>query len=368
MKARINEILESFREFVISHDYKEAPILTAYVNIDPTNPDNRRERPAWLIELKNEAKRLEGELDQAKLRRRATQEKWANTEDMVMQHLQDRQRTDRSVVLFTDHSDFIGIDLPVPVPTRLYYGLPQVKHLLFNLDQYKKYMVVLLSGADVRILEVFLTRTTDDMLVETEHNLADQISRKTDVQKHDRRAKEFEQRFMREVSSDINGHFLGDPDFERLVFGGNLKQAHAVTNMLHPSAREMLVAIEPIDFKSSDSQVAQQVKEIADGYEREHDLAVVDGLVASYNRSGTALLEKQGIERALEQGNVRSLVIPYPIDSDQFDAMIVNATVSGAEIEFVFDEAADKLNGFGGIGATLYYSGRLAPVGHGAQS
>ncbi len=50
-------------------------------------------------------------------------------------------------------------------------------------------------------------------------------------------------------------------------------------------------------------------------------------------------------------------MIPYPIDAEKFDALIVDATVGGAEIEFVFDEAANRLNEFGGIGATLYYSG-----------
>ena len=47
MKSRINDVLESFREFVTTHRYQDTPILTAYVDIDPTNPDNQRERPAY---------------------------------------------------------------------------------------------------------------------------------------------------------------------------------------------------------------------------------------------------------------------------------------------------------------------------------
>ncbi len=355
MKSRINEILESFREFVTTHDYQETPILTAYVNVDATNPDNRRDRPAWLIELKNESKRLEVELDQDKLKRRAVQNKWANTENMVMEHLRDRKTTGRSVVLFTDHADFMTVDLPVPVTTRLYYGLPQIKQLLFNLDQYKKYLVVLLSGADVRVLEVFLTRTTAELRVETEHELARRLGRTANAHKRESRIEEYGRRFTREVAKEINQYFLGDPDFERLVLGGNLKQSHAVKNALHPAVREMLVAIEPIDFKLPDDRVAQHVKGIADRFELEHDLAVVDDLVARRYR-GTAVLEQPGVEAALARGNVKSLVIPYPIDADQFDSLIVDATVGGAEIEFVYAEAAGKLNEYGGIGATLYYS------------
>ena len=58
MKSSVNEILQKFREFVSTEGFEETPILTAYVNIDPTDADNRKDRPGWLIELKNEAKRL----------------------------------------------------------------------------------------------------------------------------------------------------------------------------------------------------------------------------------------------------------------------------------------------------------------------
>jgi peptide subunit release factor 1 (eRF1) len=243
------------------------------------------------------------------------------------------------------------------VETRLYYGLPQIKHLLFALDQYKKYLVILFSGADARLLEVFLTRTTEELRVETDHELARRFGRKAKTLAADRRDAEFERRFVREAATEINQYFLDHPDFERLVFGGNLKQAHAVRSALHPAAKELVVAVEPIDFKLPDDEIARMVKRIAGHYEQEHDVAVVDDLVTRYNRKGSATLEKQGVETALSQGRVKTLVIPYPIDKEDFDPLIVEATVHGAGIEFVYGEGADKLNEFGGIGATLYYSG-----------
>ncbi len=53
---------------------------------------------------------------------------------------------------------------------------------------------------------------------------------------------------------------------------------------------------------------------------------------------------------------MKTLVIPYSIDVTDFDSLIVDVIISGAEVEFVYGEAADKLNEFGGIGAKLYYS------------
>ena len=88
----------------------------------------------------------------------------------------------RSGVLFTNLVDIIAVDRPVPMETRLYYGLPQIKDLLFALDQFKKYLVVLCSGAEVRIIEVYLTRTTNELRVETEHELARRLGRNSKTQ------------------------------------------------------------------------------------------------------------------------------------------------------------------------------------------
>lgn len=357
LKSRVTEIMERFREFVQIPDFQETPILTAYVNVDPTNSDNRKDRPAWLIDLKNEAKQLESGLDQEKLKRRATQNKWANTEDMVTRHLTERKPTGRSVVFFTNHELFLDVDLPLPTTTRLYYGLPQLKHLLFQLDQYKKYVVVLLSGSELRVVEVFLARTTDEVRIDTGQQLMARLGRSGHSHKHESRSDEFDRRFIKQVATGINEFFLTDPDFERLILGGNAKHAHAVKNALHPAVREALVGIEQIDFKLGDNDVAQRVKAIADEHELEQDLAIVDELVSCSQRGGRAVLEQQGVIRALEQQKVKTLVLPYPVASDEFDSLIVDATLNGADIEFVYAEAAEKLSEFGGIGAVLYHAG-----------
>ena len=40
--------------------------------------------------------------------------------------------------MFTDFDDDIVVDLPLPVDTRVYLGLPQVKHLLSHLHRFGK--------------------------------------------------------------------------------------------------------------------------------------------------------------------------------------------------------------------------------------
>lgn len=353
MKMTINEILENFREFVTDRDYKNIPILTAYVNIDSTNPNNQKERAAWKIELKGEAKKIAQTLDPAEFKRRASLKKWDSVEEMAERHLEGHQISGRSVVLFSDLNDMVSIDIPVPCETKMYYGLPQIKQLLFAVDQYKKYLVILPSGDDARFLEVYLTKTVKEVTFETDIEHFHRYGRKSDTLAKERRDVEYEGRFVREVAESMNNYYMEKQDIDRIVFGGNQKQAHAIKKALHPKIQELIVAVEPIDYNLSDVEVAKLVQPIAIAYEAEHDMNVVDNLKSSYN---TSILGIEAVTEALKSANVKQLILPYPVDSDIFDELIIDATMYGAKIEFVYDEAADKLNELGGIGAVRYFS------------
>lgn len=353
MKMTINEILETFREFVTDQDYKNTPILSAYVNIDPTNPANNKAEPAWQIELKDQEKKIAEILDPSELKRRASLKKWNNVGEMAASYLTGRKITGRSVVLFSDLSEMIAIDMPIPCETRLYYGFPQIKQLLFAIDQYKKYLVVLPSGYDVRFLEVFLTKTTKDITMETDIGHFHHFGRRADTAAKERRDAEYERRFAHEVADSINDYFMKNQDIDRIIFGGNQKEAHAIKKALHPKVQELIVAMVPMDFKLSDNEVANLVQPIAINYEEQYDLSVVENLESSYH---TGVKGQKAVEDALKLGDVKQIILPYPIDSDIFDELIVEATMNGSKIEFVYGEAADRLNELGGIGAILYYS------------
>jgi Bacterial archaeo-eukaryotic release factor family 10 len=358
MKTNINQILETFTEFVSTHDYQNNPILSVYVDIDSTNPNNRREQPAWQIELKNELKRIESQLEPQEMKRWDNQKIWSDTEKMVMDYLESQKPTGRSVAVFTDFKDIIGVDLPVPMKTAIYYGLPQIKHLLFAMDQYKEYSAILFSGAEARMIDVFLTRSTNEIKVETDHELSRRFGRKSQTLASDRRDREFELRFIREMATEINQYFINHLEDSRIVFGGNLQQAAQVKNALNPAVKNLVVAIEPMDFKLADNEIAEIVRPIAYAYEQDHDVMVVENLVYHFNKNGTAVIEKQGVEKALSEARVKTLVIPYPMDTEEFDSLIVEVVLSGAQIEFVYGEGAEKLKQYGGIGAELYYSVR----------
>jgi hypothetical protein len=357
MKGRINQVLEGFRSFVASHEDSREAILTVYADVDPTNPDNRKERPAWLIELGQQMKAVREALPEGELKRRASQQRWKAAEEYVFNHLRESKHSGRSVVLFSDLEDFEVIELPVSLPTRAYYGLPQLKHLLFALDMYEKYLVALFSGSTVRMSEVFLSRTAGESVASSTQAEVNPDGRTTTAEKQARRDREMDLRHVREAARAVEAQFMEDPDFNRIVFGGNLERAHAVKNALHPATARLVVAVEPIDAKIDDTALARHVTTIAERYELEYDLAVVADLVERSGSNGAAVMERQRVEAALQRGAVKTLVLPYPIDAEGFDSMIVDATLRNAQVEFVCGAAAERLAEYGGIGADLYFSG-----------
>ncbi len=309
MKRQIQDILDSLKDYITSHQYLDTPVLTVYANLDPTDPANRRDQPKWAIELANEAKRLRERLGEGALKRRDVQNKWEDAEQRIRTHLMDRKPTGQSVVVFTDLEDYLTVDLPVPLPTRLYYGAPQLKHLLFALDQHKKYLTILFSEEGAKAVEVFLTAATDQFEAPIGTDGGFRLrpgGRKARTQASERRDLGTERSLVSEAADRINQYFLSDPEFERIVFGGNLKLAHAIKNALHPAVANLLVTIEPLPLEASPNEIAERVREVADEYELEHDQAVVNDI----------------------------------------------------EIEFVTGEAAERLHSFGGVGASLYFSGR----------
>ncbi len=361
MKKEIQDVLDALRTFIIEHQYEDTSMLTAYVGFDTTAQDNQRERPAWLIELKNESKLIEEQLDSEALKRLDTQNKWKNTEEMIMSHLETNKPEGRSTVIFTDHQDFLTLNLPIPLQTKLYYGAPQLKPLLFSLDHYKKFAVVLFSEEEAKIHEVFLTVPSEEARVQTgplggiSLRPGGQTAR---TQASKRRDLETERQVVKVAAEEINKYLQSDFKIEHFVFGGNLKIAHAVKNALHPSINASLITIQPMSFDSTNNEIAKNVKDIAESRETEHDLALVDELVSRRHACGTAVLEPQGVRLALEQGQVSKVVFSVPFECENFDKLVIKCILNNCDIEFLHGKAAAKLNEFGGVAAVLYYSGK----------
>ncbi len=356
MPAEIQQALDGFRTYIATHDPAERPILTAYVNINPADPENQRGRPAWLIDLKNAYRDLVETMDPEPLKRRRTQAMWAATEERIIAALTEQKRTGRGVVIFTDHTDDLILDVPVEVPTRLYYGLPQIKHLLFLFDQYRKYLVALTSDSEIRFVEVLLSRSGEATTYDVDPDRLQALGRKTNTLAKDRRDLTYERRNVQAFADALTTAYGACDDCERIVLAGNDKTAHAIRAALQPQIAQAVVGIAPVPFESPTSGIGEAVRAIADDVEAQHDADVVGRMVSTHRSGGPAAFGFADVTEALGSGRVRELVVPYPVDAEQFDALAIDAARFSTPVEFVTGIASSKLSDAGGIGATLYYA------------
>ncbi|WNJ17115.1 hypothetical protein [Pontibacter sp. G13] len=359
MKARLNELLANFQQFAREHDYQNQPILTIYLDIDPTKEENRRETPAWSIELANQFKSLYASLDPEVMKRYNIQQKKTQFEQQLALFIDTylENRTGRSVMILSDLDDITALDLQVPVETAVYFGMPRIEHLLYAMDKYKKYLLLALSESEIRAIELYLGRVTQERLIETNQEVSNRFG-VGQTRAVDRRELEFEESYARDISGKINQYFMDDPDFERLILGGNQKIAHAVKKRLHPSVKDVLVSIEKVDLKASDTDIIEQVAATAETFEEEHDLMVIEDLVALHNRRGAAVIELNDVKEALTTQRIKTLVVSYPFEESAKSELIYEAALQGVGINVVFGAAKERLDELGGIGAFLYYGNR----------
>ncbi len=358
MKARLNNLINKFSEFASTHDYLEKPILSLYLDIDPTKAKNRKDNPAWKIELKNELKQIYNSLDQEQLKRYDVQKDLNDFGNRLQTFLDEYliSYTGRSVLILSDLEDIVALDIQIPVETKAHYGMPRIEHLLYVMDKYKKYMVLFLTEAEIRVLEVYLGRVTNEVLIETNQEVKLRFGRKARTLASERRDLASEAAYAKEIADELNTYFMEDPDFERLVLSGNQKIAHNVRNRLHPALQSVLVSIEKLDIQMNEADVTNHISEIAATFEEQSDLLVIEDLVKLHNFNGAAVLELSVVAKAIEDNRIKSLVVSYPIEAEEKYELVYKASLKNNQINFVFGQAKERLDEFGGIGAFLYYS------------
>lgn len=361
MKARLNELLVKFKEFARTNENNNKPIITIYLDVDSTKEKNRKDNPAYKIELNNALKKVEETLDPEHFKKYEVQQEWSkfklNLELQIYQHLQ--YYSGKSLLILSDLEEIFITDIQMPVETTLHYGTPRVDHLLYVLDKYKKYLVLVMSEMEVRAIELFLGRVSDETFIETNNRVKTRFGKKAKTLASDRRDLETEEAYARDLAEEINSYFMDDPDIDRLILAGNQKIAHNVKSKLHPLVEDQVVSILRMDIKAKEPDISKIVAEISNQFEEEKDIIEIKDLVSIHNSQGLGVLELNDVKSALTDGRVKKLMVSYPFVDTEKIKLVYEAFLNGVNINFVFGKAKEKLDKLGGIGAYLYYGFKL---------
>ena len=228
--------------------------------------------------------------------------------------------------------------------------------LLHLFDLYRKYLVALTSDSEIRFVEVLLSRSGEATTSDVDPDRLQALRRKTNTLAKDRRDLTCERRNTRAFADALTEAYGACDNCERIVLAGNAKSAHAVQSALPPQVAKAVIGIRPIPFDSAPSDIGATVREIADTCETAQDTDVVDRVIATSQGGGAAIFGFDAVKQAMSEGRVRELVLPYPVDTEVFDALVVDAAIRATPVEFVTGSAAARLDQEGGLGAVLHYA------------
>ncbi|GAL25785.1 hypothetical protein JCM19239_4272 [Vibrio variabilis] len=359
MNNTIQDLFISLRSYIDEHQETKSNMMTVYANLDPSDYTNQRERPAWMIELKNQFDMLTPEQKQDAENAVGTALTWEYIEEKTLEAFLAHEPKGKGAMILTDFVDGMIVDLPLPVENRVYFGLPQVSQLLSQLHRYGKYLVVLFSEKEHRVISVNLNTNGSEQIVDSGSVNGVFLrpgGKKSRTQASERRDLDTEKRIYNSAAEEINAFFMDDTDFDRIILGGNLKIAKQVASELHHSVAERLVSIEPIPFKVAENDLKRMVRVIADEYEEVQDASLVQELLIRQNTCDRSAFGLDAVMTALENGQVRRIYLPHPVDAQKFNMVLVEAMANNVDVEILHGDAAERLNALGGVAATLYYT------------
>jgi hypothetical protein len=342
----------------------EAPetVLSLYLHVSPGHQPNQHNPAAWQIFAKNTLRDIESSM--------ADNPDWSDIRQRTETFLEGYQPTAKSLVLFVGSDGWQrNYDVPIAIENHFAFGAPDIVHLLWAIDEYERYLVVLVDSEQAVFHNAYLgrDRQSETMTIDFyEYDFGEynhiHASRPTgglaQGSGHDNfedMKSEHVRRFHNEVATRIR-EIMQKGKQERIILGGNEQAAHEVKSLLHDTVKAQVGAIVSIPIQSETHAIADAISETANNLERDYELDLVNSVIDLAKSGGRGALGYDDIRRAFEMQQVELLILPYPMDDIELATeLTLQALNLNSDIELVHGSAAIRLQEEGGLAARLYY-------------
>jgi hypothetical protein len=340
-------------------------VVSLYLNVDPSENVNQNQPPGWRIYVKSALNEIEAE--------HKDDEAWQLARLQIDDYVQNyAPEGGKSLVMFVGADTMQTYELPIRLENNWAYGKPLLLPLVWALDEYERYLVVLVDSEHARFLTAYLgsASTRDEMTIDfyeydfgNQNYLNNSGARNGQPMSQGANRESFEdmktahiRRFHKDVAETIRER-MKKIGAERIVLGGNDRAAHEVQELLHEEAKSRVVGILPIPMITDDHQMNESILEAATNYEREAEMNLVNSIIELARGGGRGSLGYDDVQNALLMQQVELLVLPYPLENEeQATELMLKALELNADIELVHGAAAEALHEAGGIAARLYYA------------
>jgi peptide chain release factor subunit 1 len=334
--------------------------LTVYLTVDPAAQENQAVNPAWRTWLKNALRGIDAN----------GTETWADIRTRVEDYFAAYEPNSKGLVMFVGPDIEQVYELPVAFENQVTFGKAMVAPLLWAIDEYENYLVVMVDHEKARFFtaylgdigfqqELMLELDTHDWREKTgapPSTSGPSLGRGSSEDDFDNRVAEHVQRFYRDVAARVEG-LTGKYQIGRIILAGDEQSAHAVQAALPEKLAERVVGVMAIPMRYGAREIMEHAQPRALEYERELEMTLVNQVIDLAKSGGRGALGRDDVMSALEQQRVEVLVMPWPIeDSTLAEDLPERVFASSGEIELVHGEAAERLKEEGGLGARLYYA------------
>lgn len=336
--------LDGAMQTLLAVDEGECPLLSCFVDLS-------RPRSVWQNELHSQSKVHARTLPTMK--REAYEEAFS----LIDRYLETSLRPEsRSAALFVRGGKeplMVSLQFEVPMETRLIVdGLPQVYPLVELRDTYDRFVIVITTEKEARILETTMGAVSRQILSERPE-LRQRIGREWTRERYQNHREDRDNRFIKEkvrILDDLvkkRGH-------NHLVVTGSPKMVSRFVGALPPHLEEKLIHKGPTNPKAGlDVILLEAIQSFAEAENAEsHDH--VARLESSILSSGLGVSGYEASKTALESGCGDLLVVDqdYP-DTEQREELIRLAAQSAAHVETV--QGSEVLARLSGVGCLLRY-------------
>ncbi len=224
--------------------------------------------------------------------------------------------------------------------------------LAFQLDEYEPIGVIMIDASCVRIL------IAAGQVIESENSLCERIHHLSKVggwsqmRYQRRRAKEVKH-FSKEVLEEAK-EVLDPAGVSRIVVAGRDRMIAALEQELPKEWKERIIATIRWDLDSPDKDFLEKVRPYLEKAEREQESDLLSLLIGELRRGGLATAGLEQTKRALEMGQVDTIIMSTDLNADIAEPLVHHAETTGSRVEFV-PQGNEALDHFGGVGALLRY-------------
>jgi hypothetical protein len=345
--------------------------LTMYVNVDNARRENQADFAAWRIEVKNALDNMARGLTNEQ------KEAWPYIRDWVDEFVRSYEPSAKTLVIVAGSSYQNTFELPFAIDdeTQVFMGRPQIGPLLWLIDEYESYLIVMADQEKARFFTTYLGSMGFQGGMESdvhEYDFAERTSTfpganvsqgsnvhgSSAVDDFQGTLNEHRKRFYKEIIDQIGTMMQGN-DTRRIILGGSEQTGHQLYNLMDERMQAKVVTIKGVPMYSTPAEILSFVQDAALEYERQEEMILVDQVVNFAKGGGRGALGVDEVRAAMDMQRVETLVMVYPFENEEISSELAfRALELNSAVELVHGEAAALLHdeAQGGIGARLYYT------------